>query len=94
MTYHQVLNIGEDQVQVTIEYTMDDDTYAVIEKIIHNGNEIPAGILEWSQIESIQHTLEAGHEQAVREMDWLHGEDVAADRAAFREAYRDHPLGI
>ena len=94
MTYHQVLNIGEDAIQVTVEYSMDEGMYVVIEKLIHDGKEIPFGIFHLPQQESILDTIEADHEAVLKELDWLHGEDVAADRAAFREAYKDYPLGI
>lgn len=91
--YHQVLNIGEDRIQVTVEYSIDEQ-YAVVDKIIYDGREIPVGLFDLPQIESIASTLEAGHHEVLREMDWQHSEDKAADRDAFREAYRDHPLGI
>ena len=92
--YHQVLSIGEDRLQVVVEYDMDDDTYAVVDKIIYEGREIPVGLFDLPQIESIASTLDAGHHEVLREMDWQHSEDKAADRDVFREAYRDHPLGI
>ena len=93
--YHQVLNIGEDAIQVTVEYSMDDDTYAVVDKIImQGGKEVPVGMFDLRQIESIASTLEAGHETVLRELDWLHAEDKAADKAAFNIAYGDYPLGI
>ena len=93
MTYHQVLNIGEDAIQVTVEYSIDEQ-YAVVDKIIYEGREIPVGLLDLPQIESIASTLEAGHHEVLREMDWEHKADMAADRDHFRETYRDHPLGI
>lgn len=89
MSYHQVLNIGEDQHQVTVEYSMDDDTYAVVDKIIYEGREIPVGLFDMPQIESIAETLEAGHAAVLRELDWEHKADMAADREAFRAAYGD-----
>lgn len=91
--YHQVLNIGEDRFQVVVEYDMDDQ-YAVVNRILYEGREIPVGLFDMPQIESIASTLEAGHHEVLREMDWQHSEDKAADRDHFREAYRDHPLGI
>lgn len=91
--YHQVLNIGEDRFQVTVEYDMDDQ-YAVVDKIIYEGREIPVGLFDLPQIESIASTLEAGHHEVLRELDWLHAEDKAADRDAFNAAYSDHPLGV
>jgi len=93
--YHQVLNIGEDAIQVTVEYSMDDDTYAVVDKIIlQGGQEVPVGLFDLRQIESIASTLEAGHHEVLRELDWIHAEDKAADRDAFNAAYNDHPLGV
>lgn len=95
MSYHQVLNIGEDAIQVTVEYSMDDDTYAVVDRIIlQGGQEVPVGLFDLPQIESIASTLEAGHHEVLREMDWQHKADMAEDRDHFRETYRDHPLGI
>lgn len=91
--YHQVLNIGEDRFKVVVEYDMDEQ-YAVVNRILYEGREIPVGLFDLPQIESIASTLEAGHHEVLREMDWQHSEDKAADRDAFREAYRDHPLGI
>lgn len=91
--YHQVLNIGEDRFQVVVEYDMDDQ-YAVVNRILYEGREIPVGLFDLPQIESIASTLEAGHHEVLRELDWQHSEDKAADRDAFRETYRDHPLGI
>ena len=91
--YHQVLNIGEDRFQVVVEYDMDEQ-YAVVNRVLYEGREIPVGLFDLPQIESIASTLEAGHHEVLREMDWQHSEDKAADRDAFREAYRDHPLGI
>lgn len=93
MTYHQVLNIGEDAIQVTVEYSIDEQ-YAVVDKIIYEGREIPVGMFDLPQIESIASTLEAGHHEVIRELDWLHAEDKAADRDAFNAAYNDHPLGV
>ena len=93
MSYHQVINIGEDAIQVTVEYSMDEQ-YAVVDKIIYDGREIPVGLFDLPQIESIALTLEAGHAAVLRELDWLHAEDKAADRDAFDAAYNDHPLGI
>ena len=93
MTYHQVLNIGEDAIQVTVEYSIDEQ-YAVVDKIIYEGREIPVGLFDLPQIESIASTLEAGHHEVLRELDWLHAEDKAADRDAFNAAYNDHPLGV
>ena len=89
MTYHQVLNIGEDAIQVVVEYDMNDDTYAVVNKIIYEGREIPVGMFDLRQIESIAETLEAGHAAVLRELDWERKADVAADREAFRAAYGD-----
>ena len=91
--YHQVLNIGEDRFKVVVEYDMDEQ-YAVVNRVLYEGREIPVGLFDLPQIESIASTLEAGHHEVLREMDWQHSEDKAADRDAFREAYRDHPLGI
>lgn len=89
MTYHQVLSIGEDAIKVVVEYDMDDDTYAVVDKIIYEGREIPVGMLDLRQIESIAETLEAGHAAVLRELDWEHKADMAADRKAFRATYGD-----
>lgn len=89
MSYHQVLNIGEDAIKVVVEYDMNDDTYAVVNKIIYEGREIPVGMFDLRQIESIAETLEAGHAAVLRELDWEHKADMAADREAFRAAYGD-----
>ena len=89
MTYHQVLNIGEDAIQVVVEYDMNDDTYAVVDRIIYEGREIPVGMFDLRQIESIAETLEAGHAAVLRELDWEHKADMAADREAFRATHGD-----
>lgn len=89
MTYHQVLSIGEDAIKVVVEYDMDDNTYAVVDKIIYEGREIPVGMFDLRQIESMAETLEAGHAAVLRELDWEHKADMAADREAFRAAYGD-----
>ena len=89
MSYHQVLSIGEDAIKVVVEYDMHDDTYAVVDKIIYEGREIPVGMFDLRQIESIAETLEAGHAAVLQELDWEHKADMAADREAFRAAYGD-----
>lgn len=92
--YQQILNIGDDHVRVVVEYSMDDDTWAVIDSVNYDGKELPVGIFDPAQIESICKTLEAGHDRVVAELNSEYRADCAADRAAFREAYKDYPLGI
>lgn len=87
--YQQTIHIGEDAIEVVAEYTIEEDAYAVVTKIIHNGHEIPVGLFDLPQIEAIGSLLDAGHHNVMRELAFQHGEDVAAERAAFRAAYED-----
>lgn len=94
MTYRQVLNIGDGDMPVTINYGIDDDCGVLFVESIKAGSFELLPYLDFAQIKSIEHQLGKRHDNIVREMDWLHGEDAAADRDAFREAYKDYPLGI
>ena len=84
--YQQLLKIGEGRVPCVIEYTLD-DIYCVVERIWSPKREDVTGMFDRPRIEAIGTQLEAGHDSVIREMDWLHGESVAAERAAFRECY-------
>ena len=85
--FHQVLNIGEGDMPVAIEYGIDDDFGVLYVKSIKDGEFELIKHLEPSQIKNIERQLWKRHDSVVREMDWLHGESVAAERAAFKEAY-------
>lgn len=94
MTYHQVLNIGDGDLPVTIDYSIDEDCNVLFVESIKAGSFELLGYLASAQIESIEQRLAMIHDSVVREMDWLHAEDKAADRDAFNAAYNDHPLGV
>lgn len=86
--YQQIIHIGEDAIKVCADYSLDDDTYVVVNKLtVIGGGEIPVGALDLTQIESIASRLEIGHDNAVRELNALHRADMLAERDAFREAY-------
>jgi len=84
--FHQVLNIGEGGMPVSIEYGIDDDCGVLwIESILAgNGFDLTGYFLE-SQLKPIEQQLWKRHDSVVREMDWLHEESVAAERDAFKE---------
>ena len=84
--FHQVLLIGEGSMPVAIEYGIDDDCGVLYVESIKDGEFELIKHLEPSQIKNIEHQLWKRHDSVVREMDWLHGESVAAERAEFREA--------
>ena len=86
--YHQVLGIGESDENVVIEYGIDEDCGVLwIESMKStDGKELLGYFLEY-QLKPIEQQLWKRHDSVVREMDWLHGESVAAERAAFKEAY-------
>lgn len=85
--YHQVLNIGEGDMPVAVEYGIDDDCGVLWIESIKAGDTELIGDFLGSQLKPIEHQLWKRHDSVIREMDWLHGESVAADRAAFKEAY-------
>ena len=85
--FHQVIKIGEGEMPVTIEYGIDDDCGILYVESIKDGEFELIKHLEPSQIKNIERQLWKDHAVVVREMDWLHGESVAAERAAFKEAY-------
>ena len=85
--FHQVINIGEGDMPVAIEYGIDDDCGVLYVESIKAGDFELIKHLEPSQIKNIERQLWKRHDSVVREMDWLHGESVAAERAAFKEAY-------
>lgn len=85
--YHQVLNIGEGDMPVAVEYGIDDDCGVLWIESIKAGDTELIGYFLGSQLKPIKHQLWKRHDSVIREMDWLHGESVAADRAAFKEAY-------
>ena len=85
--FHQVLHVGEGRMPVSIEYGIDDDCGVLYVKSIKDGEFELIKHLEPSQIKNIERQLWKRHDSVVREMDWLHGESVAAERAAFKEAY-------
>ena len=85
--FHQVLHIGEGDMPVAIEYGIDEDCGVLYVESIKDGDfELISYFLE-SQLKPIEQQLWKRHDSVVREMDWLHGESVAAERAAFKEAY-------
>jgi len=86
MMFHQVINIGEGNMPVAIEYGIDDDCGTLwIESILAgNGFDLTGYFLE-SQLKPIEQQLWKRHDSVVREMDWLHSESVAAERDAFKE---------
>ena len=86
--YHQVINIGEnDDMPVVIEYGIDEDCNVLwIESIKAESVDLTRYFKE-SWLKPIEHQLWKGHDAVIRELDWLHGESVAAERAAFQEAY-------
>ena len=86
MMFRQVLNIGEGNMSVSIKYGIDDDCGVLwIESILaDNGFDLTGYFLE-SQLKPIEHQLWKRHDSVIREMNWLHGESVAAERDAFRE---------
>ena len=85
--FHQVLNIGEGDMPVVIEYGIDEDCGVLYVESIKAGDFELISYFSESQLKPIEHQLWKRHDSVVREMDWLHGESVAAERAAFKEAY-------
>lgn len=92
--YHQVLNIGDGDLPVTISYGIDDDCGVLFIESIKAGDFELLGYFEPEHLKGIEHRLWKRHDALIREMDWLHAEDKAADRDAFNAAYNDHPLGV
>ena len=83
--FHQVINIGEGDMPVAIEYGIDDDCGVLYVESIKAGDFELISYFSESQLKPIEHQLWKRHDSVVREMDWLHGESVAAERAAFKE---------
>lgn len=92
--YQQILEIGEGRVPAVIEYTVEDG-YCIAQRVWarkHGDESGPfdqnvTGQHDQDVIDGFGERLDLGHDAAIRQMDWLHGESVAAERAAFREAY-------
>ena len=84
--FHQVINIGEGDMPVAIEYGIDDDCGVLYVESIKAGDFELISYFSESQLKPIEQQLWKRHDSVVREMDWLHGESVAAERAEFREA--------
>ena len=92
--YQQILEIGEGQVPAVIEYTVEDG-YCIVARVSvrkTGDNKGPfdqdvTAMFEQDAIDSMGERLDLGHDAVIRELDWLHGESVAAERAEFREAW-------
>lgn len=66
--YHQLLKIGEEDIQAEIEYTVDDDDYMIITKITVGQVVIPVGAFDLEQIERMSDKLFDGHAAAIKEL--------------------------
>ena len=68
MCYHQVLMLGIDRVESTIEYTIEDECF-VIRSIEALGEPIPVGIFSEDALLDIEGMLAEGHAQVVQDFD-------------------------
>lgn len=92
--YQQILEIGEGRVPAVIEYTVENG-YCIVKRVsvrkhgdaIGQFDQDVTGLFDEDAICGFGERLDIGHDAVIRELDWLHGESVAADRAAFQEAY-------
>ena len=91
--YQQAINIGEGQVPVVIDYTVEDG-YCIVQRVSARKTGDDKGpfdqdvtaMFSEDAICGFGERLDIGHDAVIRELDWLHGESVAAERAEFRES--------
>lgn len=92
--YQQILEIGEGRVPAVIEYTVEDG-YCIVMRVSVRKTGDDKGpfdqdvtaLFDGNALDGMGERLDLGHDAVIRELDWLHGESVAAERAAFKETY-------
>lgn len=94
MLYQQIITIGEGGVPAVIDYTVE-DSYCIVQRVSVRKTGDDKGpfdqdvtaMFDGNALDSMGERLDRNYYDVIRELDFLHGESVAADRAAFQEAY-------